>query len=39
MPLNWRVDKEYHSAIKSKDILNFAGKWIELDNITMSEVT
>ena len=30
---------EYYSAIKNKDIMNFAGKWMELENITLSEVT
>jgi hypothetical protein len=30
---------EYYSAIKNKDILSFAGKWIELENIIPSEVT
>jgi hypothetical protein len=29
---------EYYSAVKSKDIMNFAGKWMELENI-LSEVT
>jgi hypothetical protein len=29
---------EYFSAIKSKGILTFAGKWMELENI-LSEVT
>jgi hypothetical protein len=29
---------EYYSAIKDEDILSFAGKWTELENI-MSEVT
>ena len=28
----------YYSAIKTKDIMNFAGKWMELENI-LSEVT
>jgi hypothetical protein len=28
----------YYSAIKNKEILNFAGKWMELDNIILSEV-
>ena len=45
MSYNRRVDTEnvvhlqmeYYSAIKSKDILSFAGKWMELENITMSE--
>jgi hypothetical protein len=30
---------EYYSAIKNEDIMSFAGKWIELDNIILSEVT
>jgi len=30
---------EHYSAIKNKDILSFAGKWMELDNIMLSEVT
>jgi hypothetical protein len=30
---------EYYSAIKNKGIMNSAGKWIELDNIVLSEVT
>jgi hypothetical protein len=29
----------YYSAIKNEDILNFAGKWMELENIILSEVT
>ena len=29
---------EYYSAIKNKDIMNFAGKWMELENI-WNEVT
>jgi hypothetical protein len=28
---------EYYSAIKTKGIMNFAGKWMELENI-LSEV-
>jgi hypothetical protein len=28
---------EYSSAIKNKDIMNFGGKWMELENITLSE--
>ena len=28
---------EHYSAIKNEDILNFAGKWIKLENI-LSEV-
>jgi hypothetical protein len=30
---------EYYSAIKNKDIMNFAGKWMELENIILNEVT
>jgi hypothetical protein len=30
---------EYHSAIKHKDILSFASRWMELENIILSEVT
>jgi hypothetical protein len=30
---------EYYSAIKNKDILTFAGKWMELENIILSEET
>jgi hypothetical protein len=30
---------EYYPAIKNKDIINFAGKWTELENIILSEVT
>jgi hypothetical protein len=29
---------EYYSTIKNKDIMNFAGKWMELENIILSEV-
>jgi hypothetical protein len=30
---------EYYSAIKNEDITNFAGKWKELENIILNEVT
>ena len=30
---------DYYSAIKNKNIMNFAGIWIELENINLSEVT
>ena len=30
---------EYYTAEKNNDSLNFAGKWIELENIILSEVT
>ena len=29
---------EYYSGIKNKDFMNFAGKWMELENIILSEV-
>jgi hypothetical protein len=29
---------EYYSAIKNEDIMTFAGKWMELENIILSEV-
>ena len=30
---------EYYSAIKNEDTLIFAGKWMELENIILSEIT
>ena len=30
---------EYYSAIENEDILTFVGKWMELENIILSEVT
>jgi hypothetical protein len=30
---------EYYSAIKNNNILSFAGKWMELETITLSEIT
>jgi hypothetical protein len=30
---------EFYSAIKKNDILLFPGKWMELDNITLCEVS
>jgi len=30
---------EYYSAIKDEDIVSFAGKWMALENIILSEVT
>jgi hypothetical protein len=36
----WFIYKiEYYSSIKNEDILNFAVKWIELENIIVREVT
>ena len=29
---------KYYSAIKNEDIMSFAGKWMELENIILSEV-
>jgi hypothetical protein len=47
MSLNQRMDKENvihlhvksYSAIKTNDIMNFSGKWMELENIILSKVT
>jgi hypothetical protein len=30
---------EYYSAMKKNDILSSAGKWMELENIILSEVS
>jgi hypothetical protein len=30
---------EYFSAIKNKDFMKFLGKWIDLEDIILSEVT
>jgi hypothetical protein len=30
---------EFYSAMKKNEILSFAGKWIELENIILSEVS
>ena len=36
----WYIYKmEYYSAIKNEDILSFVGKWMKLENITLSEIT
>ena len=33
------LHNEIHSAIKNKDIMNFADKWMELGNVFLSEET
>ena len=30
---------KYYSAIKNKDTMNFTDKWVELENIILSEET
>ena len=30
---------EYYSAIKKNELMKFLGKWMELENIILSEVT
>jgi hypothetical protein len=36
----WYIYKvEYYSTIKTKDIMKFGGKWMELENIILSLVT
>ena len=41
MPLNQRMDKEnvVYTAEKNNDILKSPGKWMDLENIILSEVT
>jgi hypothetical protein len=35
----WHIHiMEYYSAIKNKNFMKFTGKWMELENIIMSEV-
>ena len=36
---NVNVSMEYYSAIKKKEILTFATTWIDLEDITLSEVS
>jgi hypothetical protein len=33
------VHMEFYSAIKNNEILSFAGKWMELENIILSEIS
>ena len=36
----WYIDtKEYHLAIKNNEFMTFLSKWMELENIILSEVT
>ena len=30
---------EYYSAVKNDEFMKFLGKWIELENIILSEIT
>jgi hypothetical protein len=30
---------EYYSAIKKNEIMSFAGKWMEMENIMLSETS
>ena len=47
MSLNRRMDKEvvtiytleFYSVVKNNDVLNFACKWMEIENTLLSEVT
>jgi hypothetical protein len=40
IPKMWFIyTMEYYSTIKKEDMMNFAGKWIELENSFLSEVT
>jgi hypothetical protein len=33
------ITMEFYSAMKKNEILSFAGKWMELENIILSEVS
>jgi hypothetical protein len=33
------IHTEFYSATKKNEISSFAGKWLELENITLSEVS
>ena len=36
----WNIyTMEYYSAIKSNEFIKFLGKWMELENIILSEAT
>jgi hypothetical protein len=36
----WLINTmQYYSAIKNEDVMSFAGKWMELENTILSEVT
>jgi hypothetical protein len=37
--LSYLYTMEFYSAIMKNDILSFAGKWMELENIILSEVS
>ena len=40
MQKTWHIYTiEYYSAIKNNDFVKFAGKWMELENIILSEVS
>ena len=36
----WHIyTMEYYAAIKNKDIIYFGGKWVDIENIILSEVS
>ena len=35
----WYIYTKEYSAIKNNDFMKFTGKWMELENIILSEVT
>jgi hypothetical protein len=40
IPKNWNIyTMKYYSTIKNADFTNFVGKWVELENIILSELT
>ena len=34
----YRTTSEYYKAIRKEDSLSLAGKWVELENIILSEI-
>jgi hypothetical protein len=36
---NWCFTMEFNAAMKNNEMLSFAGKWMELENIILSEVS
>jgi hypothetical protein len=35
----WLITMEFYAAMKKNEMLSFAGKWMELENIILSEVS
>jgi hypothetical protein len=39
IPTTYLYTMEFYAAMKKNEILSFAGKWMELENIILSEVS